>query len=666
MIRVYFRPDAHCPVELAVLVAATFGLLWIWVALGRGNWFFRFAVAHVATLSLLLAKAYQPYVFFTLAGVATVVPLAAARWFCDGRQLVRSTPTALKTPSGLRRWSAICFAAVVACIVAIVIWSFAQEQRLFISRSEMLLAQSLLVPTAFIAMLGIDDRIQLGRWRFESTPKTTRFSLREAMGTMLLLGITFGASSLSLAREPVAAWKSLQSVLATVSLINVLIACLLTAALTRWKVLSLLLLALVLTWATYRDGQAGGWLVETSPFGWARGNAGQAIWSIVTRTYAATLGCLVLVAVCAGFLSITTVSNLEKTTTRTAARISALILAGLLTFFVVLPIFRISWPLPAPPPYEGDSETLARICDIAADLLDVPASRPSDVRKGFDEIARLSQTPFKVDSLQSDDHQAQMILLRGLSTLGTAQTNRYFLEKKPDDAATIWLALSRLGNGVINGSDGSVGDILTGLAIESSALRSLANFRHRFSSTQLAVILAELDQHERASVATEAIRRRCDLQLEREFGWRFRFAIEAQRTLSLMPAAEHGTLATPSLQAIEDAIQRRNVTRRLLMTALAIHLHEFQEGELPRELSALAPSTLSQIPMDPWNPDATLVYRRTGDQFVLYSVGMDGIDDGGVFGTEAQSYNPGFDFDIETPMRLIPRATPTSQQQQTP
>jgi hypothetical protein len=64
-------------------------------------------------------------------------------------------------------------------------------------------------------------------------------------------------------------------------------------------------------------------------------------------------------------------------------------------------------------------------------------------------------------------------------------------------------------------------------------------------------------------------------------------------------------------------------------------------------LAELHPRYLSAIPMDPYS-GRPLVYRRVGDTYVLYSVGRDGKDDGGRFGTLTDSYSAGFDLDVDT------------------
>ncbi len=47
-----------------------------------------------------------------------------------------------------------------------------------------------------------------------------------------------------------------------------------------------------------------------------------------------------------------------------------------------------------------------------------------------------------------------------------------------------------------------------------------------------------------------------------------------------------------------------------------------------RRLASLVPEYLSAVPQDPYG-DGPLIYRRTGDSYLIYSVGGNGTDDGG-------------------------------------
>ena len=66
--------------------------------------------------------------------------------------------------------------------------------------------------------------------------------------------------------------------------------------------------------------------------------------------------------------------------------------------------------------------------------------------------------------------------------------------------------------------------------------------------------------------------------------------------------------------------------------AIALERYRLAHGEFPESLDALAPQFMEKIPHDIINGQP-LHYRRTSDgQFVLYSVGWNETDDGGVVG----------------------------------
>jgi hypothetical protein len=67
----------------------------------------------------------------------------------------------------------------------------------------------------------------------------------------------------------------------------------------------------------------------------------------------------------------------------------------------------------------------------------------------------------------------------------------------------------------------------------------------------------------------------------------------------------------------------------LARTAIALERYRLARGEFPESLDALAPQFLEKIPHDIIN-DQPLHYRLDDGQFVLYSVGWNETDDGGV------------------------------------
>ena len=82
------------------------------------------------------------------------------------------------------------------------------------------------------------------------------------------------------------------------------------------------------------------------------------------------------------------------------------------------------------------------------------------------------------------------------------------------------------------------------------------------------------------------------------------------------------------LRQVEKAVTAETL-RRIVVTAIALKRFERRHGKLPAELSALVPEFLKAAPLDPMD-GRPLRYRTTGEKtFLLYSVGLDGKDDGG-------------------------------------
>ena len=75
----------------------------------------------------------------------------------------------------------------------------------------------------------------------------------------------------------------------------------------------------------------------------------------------------------------------------------------------------------------------------------------------------------------------------------------------------------------------------------------------------------------------------------------------------------------------------------LARVAIALERYRLAHGEYPESLDALAPQFMEKVPHDIIGGQP-LHYRRTDDgQFVLYSVGWNETDDGGVVGSQQKA-----------------------------
>jgi hypothetical protein len=95
--------------------------------------------------------------------------------------------------------------------------------------------------------------------------------------------------------------------------------------------------------------------------------------------------------------------------------------------------------------------------------------------------------------------------------------------------------------------------------------------------------------------------------------------------------------------------------RRLIVTAIALERFRLQNGNYPQSLNELVPRFLNVPPID-FMDGQPLRYRRTDDgHFILYSVGLDCHDDGGIMRMPNQSpLSPRNNFDLVWPLPVNP------------
>ena len=111
------------------------------------------------------------------------------------------------------------------------------------------------------------------------------------------------------------------------------------------------------------------------------------------------------------------------------------------------------------------------------------------------------------------------------------------------------------------------------------------------------------------------------------------------------------TLLLPAVGKIEDSHDRGEQTERNLHVAFALAAHHAEHGRYPAKLDDLVPEYLTTIPDDLFLSQ-TLHYCPTDPGYLLYSVGVNGVDDGG------RSYDdepPGDDLTVRMPLPELKR-----------
>jgi len=80
---------------------------------------------------------------------------------------------------------------------------------------------------------------------------------------------------------------------------------------------------------------------------------------------------------------------------------------------------------------------------------------------------------------------------------------------------------------------------------------------------------------------------------------------------------------------VPDAASRHEAECKATLLAVAIERYQRGEGRLPQNLDEIVPKYLAALPIDPFSR-ASLRYRVDPAEYFVYSVGSNGVDDGGV------------------------------------
>jgi hypothetical protein len=89
----------------------------------------------------------------------------------------------------------------------------------------------------------------------------------------------------------------------------------------------------------------------------------------------------------------------------------------------------------------------------------------------------------------------------------------------------------------------------------------------------------------------------------------------------------------PARSQVNTAVTSEQAKQIALIMMLALRLHQLETGHLPDKLDELVDAEiLDAVPIDPWHPTGKpLRYHRKDNTAVVYSLGENGIDDGGEF-----------------------------------
>lgn len=106
--------------------------------------------------------------------------------------------------------------------------------------------------------------------------------------------------------------------------------------------------------------------------------------------------------------------------------------------------------------------------------------------------------------------------------------------------------------------------------------------------------------------------------------------LPARELDKIVDSAVLARLTLPAYQQADVAMQREAARRAAVSLMLACQLHFRLHSDWPAKVEDLVPDILAEPPVDPLGKEGELMrLKRDGDDLVIYSVGLNGADDGG-------------------------------------
>jgi hypothetical protein len=119
-------------------------------------------------------------------------------------------------------------------------------------------------------------------------------------------------------------------------------------------------------------------------------------------------------------------------------------------------------------------------------------------------------------------------------------------------------------------------------------------------------------------------------------------AAEAALEAEVNQSGESDPSDIASMRKIADCCRRKAARVAALRGLIAAERYRMKHGRWPTQLDDVVPEFLENVPTDPFDGKAIRMSRKT-DGLVVYSVGTDGVDDGGKLHREQSPLPPGTD-----------------------
>ncbi len=308
----------------------------------------------------------------------------------------------------------------------------------------------------------------------------------------------------------------------------------------------------------------------------------------------------------------------------------AVVILGLLAFSLFYARSTATFPpLPNPNGYDdfvaAGKKVSSQISDFPtlkqAELREVVATNGEALRLCRLGLSRTCSVPTEAVITNFDATMGEIAPLKRLAQLLAAEGRLAEMENRPGDAARSYAEAICLGNETSRG--GLLIHRLVGVAMEAIGGNRLARLIPELNGEQSRVPLRLLDDMDRRAVTWDEVMRD-----------EHRFAAHQLRKL---PGFMANIVSIWTSRAARAKAQKKHETTvaivRLTTLELALRCYQADNSGLPATLQELVPKYVSHVPSDPFTGEP-LMYKVQGTNWLVYSAGSDGMDNGGVKGAD--------------------------------
>jgi hypothetical protein len=226
------------------------------------------------------------------------------------------------------------------------------------------------------------------------------------------------------------------------------------------------------------------------------------------------------------------------------------------------------------------------------------------------------QCAMPVDSALTNLNLDELGNMKRLVRLLAAEGRLREMDNRPADAARSYTDAIRFGNEISRG--GFIIHRLVGVACEAIGCHALAQVVPKLSREDSRILLSELEKIDAGRVTWAEVLR------SEQYYARYQLRNRSNPIMRVLGWWQ----ARPPIQQAETKQKIIIAHERLLAAELALRCYQSEQGHPPALLQDLVTNYLAKAPQDPFTGQP-MTYRLQGTTWLLYSVGPDGVDDGG-------------------------------------